>query len=180
MDLWVRVSEEINPATGEVTYKHVRPWLTIWIDNASRKILAWDLYAGDPSTDHILISFRRGVIAHGVPESVWVDNGKDFDSYALHGHTKRERRSRRGINREYIFGTFAMLGVKAHNVQAFHGQSKTCERLFSTIEGQVCRLFPDAYCGNTPAHCPEGLQRRLDAGKAPTLEELHLADDLVT
>jgi len=175
MDLWVRTGQSVDERTGLVSYRHVRPTLTVWMDNASRKILAWDLYTGDPSTDHIIVSFRRAVLAYGVPESVWVDNGKDYDSYALHGRTKRERRSRRTVNREFIFGTFALLGVKAHNVQTYHGQSKVVERFFGTMEGQLCRLFPESYCGNTPAHRPEGLQERLDAGKAPTLDEVAAA-----
>jgi putative transposase len=176
LDLWVRTGEKVNTATGEVTYKHERPWITVWQDNASRKIVGYDLYVGDPSTDNIILAFRRAVIAHGVPESVWVDNGKDYDSFALHGRTKKERRQRRGnVDRELIFGIFALMNVKAHNVQKYHGQSKLSERYFGTMEGQFCRLFPDAYCGNKPDARPEGLTKRLAAGKAPTLAELREA-----
>jgi hypothetical protein len=175
LDLFVRIGETVDQVTGEVKYTHVRPTITVWIDNSSRKHLAFDLYAGDPCTDNIIVSFRRAVLAYGAPLKVYVDNGKDYDSYALHGRTKRERWKRSEINGTFIFGTFAALGVEAHNVQKYHGQSKLIERFFGTMENQFCRLFPDAYCGNSPANRPEGLQERLDAGKAPTMEEVKAA-----
>lgn len=172
LDLWVRVETGVDTQTGEVKFKNVRPWLTLWMDNASRKILAWEIYDGDPCTDRIITTFRAACLAHGLPESVWVDNGKDYDSFALHGRTKRQRR---GINRELIYGLFTQAQVKAHNVQPYHGQSKPVERFFRTMENQFCRLFPDAYCGNSPSARPDDLQERLDAGKAPTLAEVKAA-----
>jgi len=92
LDLWVKIGETVDQQTGEVKYRHARPNLTVWFDNASRKVLAWDLYVGDPSTDHIVVSLRRAVMAYGAPEHVYVDNGKDYDSFSLHGRTKAERR----------------------------------------------------------------------------------------
>ena len=175
LDLWVRVGESVDQKTGEVKYRNVRLWITVWFDEASRKVVAWIIYVGDPCTDMILLAFRRGVKEHGVPESVWVDNGRDYDSFALHGRTKKQRRSRKAAAEEFVFGTFALAGVKAHNVLPFSAQSKLVERFFGTMEAQFCRLFPDAYCGNTPGNRPEGLQERLAAGKAPTLEEVQEA-----
>ncbi|MEI8194733.1 MAG: transposase domain-containing protein [Phycisphaerae bacterium] len=171
-DVWVRVGEKINPTTGEVKYQHVRPWVTVWTDCRSRKIVGYDLYIGDPSTDRIILAFRRAVIVHGVPESVYVDCGRDYLSYALNGYTRRQHfAKKKGIEKDIIFGIFSLMDVKMHHVQPYHGQSKNIERMFGTLEGQFGRSFADAYCGRSPAHRPEDLQERLDAGKAPTFEE---------
>jgi len=171
LDLFVRIGETLNKETGEVKYRNARPWLTLWIDNGSRKVMGWDLYVGDPCTDNIILSFRRAIVAYGVPETVYVDNGKDYDSFALHGRTKKERFRKHHIDGRFLFGTFALADVEAHNVHKYHGQSKLIERFFGTMEGQFCRMF-DSYCGNSPANRPEGLQERLNARKAPTLEEV--------
>lgn len=170
-DVWVRTGVQVDTKTGEERYTHARPWLTAWQDVRSRKIVGWEIFEGDPNTDKIIISLSRAIDAHGAPESAWVDNGKDFDSYALHGRTKKERFAARGkLDVTYIHGIFAQLQIKAHNVQPYHGQSKPIERFFGTLEGQFGKLW-DSYCGNKPENRPEGLQGRLDAGKAPTMAE---------
>ena len=175
MDVLVRVGEEIDKASGEVKPIHARPWLTVWQDYRSRKIMGYDLFAGDPCTDNILISFRCAAKAHGLPETIWVDNGRDYDAHALHGRTKKERRARVvKIDREHTYGVFAMLNIKARNVQTYHGQSKPIERVFLTLEEQFGKGW-DTYCGRSPENRPEGLQERIDAGKAPTLEEFRQA-----
>ncbi|HUO07071.1 MAG TPA: Mu transposase C-terminal domain-containing protein [Phycisphaerae bacterium] len=164
--------ERANLNTGEVKRRHARPWLTVWQDCRSRKIVGWAVYASDPNTDCILLALHRAVKSHGVPKECAVDNGKDFDSFALHGRTKRERHTR--IDREIVTGAFALLTIKPHNVEKYHGQSKPCERFFGTLEGRFGKTWP-TYCGNKPENRPEGLQDRLDKGQAPTLEEFTAA-----
>jgi transposase InsO family protein len=112
---------------------HARPWLTVWQDVRSRKVVGWELFVGDPCTDNIILAFRRAVMKHGVPESVWTDNGRDYDSWALQGRTKKERHAARGrFDSPRLHGIFAQLKVQAHNVQPYHGQSKPVERFFGT------------------------------------------------
>jgi hypothetical protein len=112
---------------------------------------------------------HRAAKSHGVPKECAVDNGKDFDAFALHGRTKRERRKLM-VDSERVVGAFALLTIKPHNVQKYHGQSKPCERFFGTLESRFGKLWP-TYCGNKPENRPEGLQDRLDRGQAPTLED---------
>lgn len=173
-DVMVRTGEKIDPQTGVVKYTHERPWLTAWQDCRSRKIVGFVVYLGDPNSDRIIFALGRAVRVHGVPINGAVDNGKDFDSYALHGRTKKERRSRKAIDPKRIAGAFALLDIKVSNVQPYHGQSKPIERFFGTFEDRFGKRWL-TYCGRSPEHKPEGLQDRLDAGKAPTLEEFAAA-----
>ena len=147
--------------------RHVRPWLTAWQDLRSRKIVGWQVFAEAPNTDTILAAFRDGVLSFGVPESVLIDNGKDFDSYALHGRTKQQRRA--GVDPSKASGVFAMLNVRARFCWPYHGQSKPIERWFGTVADEV-RAW-ETYCGNAPGNRPEDLGRQLARDKAPTLEE---------
>jgi putative transposase len=98
--------------------KLCRPWLTAWQDLRSRMIVGWTIRAEDPNTEAILVAFRSAVLAWGVPETVYHDNGKDYDSYALHGRTKRDRWERRRLKLplevERSAGVFAGLGITAH------------------------------------------------------------------
>lgn len=179
-DVLIRTRTTINRRTGEQKHHHARPWLTAWEDVRSRKIVGYDLYIGDPCADRIIVSFRRAVLAHGVPVGVLFDQGKDFSSFAFFGATKKQRRrmQREGADRQqegqWIAGIFHNLDVKARQARPYRGQSKPIERWFGTMEDRFGRLWP-SYCGNKPENKPEGLQARLDAGKAPTLEEFAAA-----
>lgn len=149
--------------------KIVRPWLTAWQDLRSRKIVGWYIAAHDPNTESILKALRPAVLSHGIPEKVQVDNGKDFDSHALQGRTKQQRR-RGDFDPTRLNGVFGGLGIDARNVLPYHGQSKPIERFFRTLEDRFGRTF-DTYCGNSPENKPDDLQAKLKAGRAPTLEE---------
>jgi hypothetical protein len=151
--------------------KLVRPWLTAWMDMRSRKIVGWCVFAHDPNSNTIISALKRGILSHGVPEGVTIDNGKDFSAWVLHGSTKWQRRKGK-VNLEAgrVEGILNHLGTKASFVLKYHGQSKVIERGFGTAADQFCRSWP-TYCGNSPSDRPEELERRLAAGEAPTLEE---------
>jgi hypothetical protein len=152
----------------------VRPWLTAWMDMRSRRIMGWCIYGHAPNQNSILSALRGGILEHGVPESVCIDNGKDFDSYAFHGRTKQQRwqiqRGRIEIDENRIVGIFNHLQCAAHFCWAYHGQSKPIERWFGTLEDRFGRTWP-TYCGNKPENKPEILADQLDAGAAPALAE---------
>lgn len=154
--------------------KLIRPWITAWQDMRSRMIVGCHVFAHDPNQDTILLAFRYGVEAHGVPEQVYVDNGKDYDSYALNGQTKRDRFLRRRLRVSYapeqFSGVFGELGVQVVHCEPYHGQSKPIERFFGTLESRFCRFGWPTYCGNSPADKPEDLQLQIERGNAPTLE----------
>jgi transposase InsO family protein len=148
---------------------HGRPWLTCWMDVASRRVVGWHITGAEPNTDTILRALRMGLQLHGLPGQVQVDNGKDFDAAALQGRTKRQRRA--GVDGDRMRGVFGLLGIDVQHVQPYHGQSKPVERLFRTMADRFSRTY-DTYCGSTTGDRPEGLQDRIEGGKAPTLEEL--------
>ena len=151
--------------------KIVRPWLTAWMDMRSRRVVGWCLYAHDPNTNSIVSALRNGCERFGVPESLYVDNGKDFDSYALHGRTKwQRRRGKVQVDTEHVGGILRGLGCEARFCWAYHGQSKPIERWFGTLEDQFGKRWP-TYCGNKPENKPENLGAKLERGQAPELAD---------
>ena len=152
----------------------VRPWLTAWMDMRSRRIVGACIAGHAPNQNSILSALRGGILDNGIPESVYIDNGKDYDSYAFHGRTKQERwkiqRGRVEIEEGRITGIFNHLACRAHFCWAYHGQSKPIERFFGTLEDHFGRTWP-TYCGNKPDNKPEILPQQLAGGAAPTLEE---------
>jgi hypothetical protein len=155
--------------------KFVRPWLSAWQDARSRKIVGFSIFTHDPNQDSILAAFRAGVVDCGVPQRVYVDNGKDYDCYALQGMTKQQRRKVRvSLDAEHVAGVFGQLGVMVTHCEPYHGQSKPIERFFNTLEDRFGRTW-ETYCGKDPAHRPEDLPQKLKAGRAPSLEDFAAA-----
>jgi hypothetical protein len=152
--------------------KLLRPWLTAWQDVRSRLLVGWYLFAHDPNTDTILFALGDAVKAHGVPDELYVDNGKEFDSKALQGFTKAERRAKvqfvEGVREKS--GVLAGLGIGITHCVPYHGQSKPIERFFRTLKDEFAKMQP-TYCGGTPAEKPDDLAAKLGRGVAPSLED---------
>jgi putative transposase len=150
--------------------KHVRPWLTCFMDMRSRKIVGWLIYAHDPNGDVILAAFRDGCVSCGLPDWVYFDNGKDFSAEFLHGSTKQQRRKGGALlDESQTRAVFVGLGVQSKFCWAYHGQSKPVERFFGTVE-LWNKTWP-TYVGNSTENKPENLQDQLARGHAPTLKE---------
>lgn len=155
--------------------KVARPWLTAWQDVRSRAIVGWLIYLGDPNSDQILATFGIAARVYGLPIKLQIDNGKDFDAKDIQGETKNARRARiqKGEIRpdlKPIDGAMPTLGVACKHVWPYHGQSKPVERYFGTICDQFSRTW-ETYCGPHTRAKPEGLDQRIAAGLAPTLDD---------
>jgi hypothetical protein len=177
-DVFVKTGERLDSRTGEKIPQYARPWLTAWMDERSRKLVGYTIFTHDPNQDTILESFFIAVGECGVPAKIRIDNGKDYDSFALQGMTKKQRRRLRvQYDAEQLRGVFGQIGVKVAHVEIYHGQSKVIERFFGTLEDRFGRTW-ETYCGNKPENRPEDFQQKLDRGLAPTLSDFIAAFEL--
>jgi transposase InsO family protein len=138
----------------------IRPWLTVWMDWRTRRIVGWML-SDSPNSSTILGSFRMGMkdpANCGGPAEVRIDNGKDFASYVFHGSTKQERRAQMspGIDEGIVRGIYAMLSIAVHFAQPYGPNGKSrCERFFGDL-ASFARLF-DEFCGINSETKPDRL-----------------------
>lgn len=138
--------------------KWVRPWLTAWLDMRSRTMVGWHINAG-PNQTTVLQAMKRGLVKYGPPDTVKIDNGKDYDSEMWTGTTKVRRRKavRAGyIDEPMVAGIYAMMDVGASFAKPYHPQSKNIERFFDTFDTQFVKAMP-TYCGKDSARRPDGL-----------------------
>ena len=156
--------------------KPTRPWLTAWQDMRSRMIVGWSMFCHDPNADVVLSSFRAAALGHGVPECVYLDNGKDFDARMLQGLTKAQRRALAGslggevagIDRR---GVFPQLGCEVRHARPYNAKAKPIERTFRSFKDRFM-VWHDGYVGGKPEDKPHDLARAIKAGKLLTFEEL--------
>jgi transposase InsO family protein len=136
-DVWVR--NDLFP--GVSTNAAVRPWLTAIIDMRSRKIVgtAW---SATPSSHTISSALRVGIESFGIPQILYVDNGKDY-----------EKVGRIDFSPE-CSGVLVRLGIQPQYCLPRHPQSKLIESWFGTVRKRFDCLWP-SYCGAGPKERPE-------------------------
>jgi transposase InsO family protein len=159
--------------------KVIRPYLTTFQDWRSRRIVGWAL-SPSPSTDVILAALHDALadpMNGGPPTYAIVDHGKDFESYALHGITKAERRAGKAsvqIDEPIFRGVFGRLGIEVVFAQPYGPQGKAREeRSFATIAARFDKSLPH-YTGKDTTRKPEDLTERVRKQRhlMPTLERL--------
>jgi len=171
MDLLCRIT---SPEGGVRIF---RPQLTLWLDWRTRRVVGWAL-SDLPDSSTILAALRMGLLDEankGGPAQVWIDNGRDFACYSLHGETKqmRTRRRKLDLDNPATGGLFGRLGIEPHFSLKFNPQGKArCERIFATIGARFDKTFA-TYTGKNTVDKPEKLEAVIKAAKTiPSFEHV--------
>lgn len=142
----------------------VRPWLSAWEDMRSRRVFyCFTPQAPDSST--VINALANGIRATGmrVPETAYIDNGKDYDCYTLQGVTKAQRIGRHKFRVQVDpqrGGILGSAGIDVLHARPYNPKAKPVERFFRTYSEAVDKFEP-TYTGNKPANKPEGLEEKV-------------------
>lgn len=145
VDVWVRTPR------GEIA----RPVVSVWMDWRSRAIAGIRLtYSGTEQS--LLLAFRDGADAFGLPAFVHVDNGRNFSAWSWTGGApKRRPPTNRADAIETQNGVFSLCGITPQWATPYCPNSKArLERFFRTLTEQLWKAFP-SYCGGCPDDRPE-------------------------
>jgi putative transposase len=130
-------SEKYRTASGEV-----RPWITLCIDRRSRLIMAAIFSYDKPDRHTVAAAIRDAVLITehkpygGVPDEIWVDNGKEL----LSGHIQQLTQH---------------LKVILHRCKLHCPQEKgTVERFFGTFNTRLWSTLPGYVSSNTVERNP--------------------------
>jgi putative transposase len=170
-DVWVADGHTLsfdimNPKTG----KAQRMTMIMVLDWASRYPVGASL-AYTEDSQHIQIAFRNAFLNYGgVPQFVYLDNGKAFRSKLFN-----ERWEAHDLSSE-LGGIFPRLGVQVAFAESYNAKAKIIERFFKTFQERFER-FISSFRGASVADKPATLMRnekwakKLFEFKPPTLEE---------
>jgi len=148
--------------------KAVRPTIAMWEDLASRQIVGYAAVPRASDASVIGLSFTRlvrgGLAPHsaGIPEQVYIDNGKDFNAAHVRG--------RKVYPTQLQLGLWAALGCKVTNAWPFNPQSKPIESLFNTLTKRMEHNYP-GWTGRDAKDKPEKLAREERNGDLLTWPE---------
>lgn len=148
--------------------KPQRPLMLAIQDLYSGKILAWRI-AENEGADTVRLAFGDLFREHGVPDLVWLDNGRGFASKWITGGSANRFRFK--TKPEDPVGVLTALGCEVRFTRPYSGRSKPIERAFRTLcdHGAKHPEFQGAYTGNSPMAKPEDYASRavpLDVFKA--------------
>lgn len=133
-DVWVRN----DFFSGLPQNAALRPWITAIVDMRTRKCMG-AVWCANPSSHSISSALRIAIKAWGIPDTFYIDNGKDYASIG-----------RIDMSPE-ASGVLAQLGIEPQYCIPKHPQSKLIERWFGTMHERFDKLWHPFYCGSSSA-----------------------------
>ncbi len=166
------IKENIRALIESVEQKHkkpVFPWITVWSDFKTGKWLSWFLHAEDPNSDHIFQAFYDAASVYGLPEKIYIDNGKDYRCRDFSGG-KRVYKLREHFDETKARSLMAALNIEVHFSTPYNGQTKPIERDFKIQKEWFDKLMP-GYRGGNIKERPEILADEIKQGKIINIED---------
>lgn len=153
---WISDHAQIDVAVsfnGTVCF----PWVTVFRDAKTSKWLGWFLHADSPNSDHIFQAFYYGVLNFGIPEDVYLDNGKDYRCKDFAGGRTRVIKVKHKNNGGSLIQN---LGINIHFALPYNAQTKPVERDFLKIKEFLSKGFV-GYRGGKITERPEKLKNEI-------------------
>lgn len=156
----------------------IKPKLVAWIDVRSRVIMG-DMLCRDANSDILKRSLLKMLFSDpgGVPEYLYIDNGKDYTAKTMTG---RDRNDRSGFDfDDETKGFYQSIGIKdAHRALPYEPWNKgQIERSFETICNKFTKWFK-SYTGTltgsrTDAKIEKDIKHMLERGELLSMEEFY-------
>lgn len=175
---WIADNHTFDVQTKGADGSVHRLYLTAFFD-ARSGIFTGCYVTSAPSSQATLIALRKGIIKYGIPENIYVDNGREFLTFDVGGLGHRTKKSQKG--KFTPPPVFERLGIKMTNALVRNAKAKIIERRFRDVKDRLSRLFP-TYTGGNVVERPERLKKVIkDNDNIPTDYEFTQAvEDILT
>ena len=136
-----------------------RVYLMAIQDIFSRKILSWALTEAE-TWEAVRTIIGQMVEKHGLPERLYMDNGRAFASKKISGGAKSRHRFK--ITEDEVAGLLKTLDIEARFVNTYSGQSKPIERGWGDLAENISKhpAMAGCYTGRSTQHKPENYGTR--------------------
>lgn len=173
---WVSDHAQIDVAVnfnGTVCF----PWVTVFRDIKTSKWLGWFLHAEAPNSDHIFQAFYYGVVKYGIPDDIYLDNGKDYRCKDFAGGREQSVKINHSTNKENSL--MKNIGVNVHFALPYNAQTKPVERDFLKVKTFLSKGFV-GYRGGKITERPEKLKDEIKNNKIMQFDAFKvLFDDFI-
>jgi putative transposase len=175
-EIWVADHHQLDVAVRRHDGTLGFPWLTMYQDVRSRKIVGFVLVS-KPSSDSINICLHNAISEYGVPAQVLLDNGKDFKSRWFTGEAKgrrykiKEDSIKVSHNQPLLKGIYGDLGIKLIWAIPYNAKAKQIESYFNVFERDFGKFMP-GYRGRNTQERPERLKAEWREARVCDFDEI--------
>ena len=162
---WVADNHTFDVITQGGNGQRHRLYLTAFFDARSGIFTGCHVTTA-PSSQSTLIALRKGILKYGIPENIYVDNGREFLTHDTGGLGHRKKKPKNGEERFEVPPVFERLGIHMTNAIVRNAKAKIIERRFRDIKDHLSRLF-ETYTGGNVVEKPEKLKGVLKNGEIP-------------
>lgn len=162
---WIADNHTFDIITMGANGKRHRLYLTAFFDARSGIFTGCHVTTA-PSSQSTLVALRKGILKYGIPDNIYVDNGREFLTYDIGGLGHRKKKPKNGQEPFSPPPVFERLGIKMTNAIVRNAKAKIIERRFEDIKNQLSRLF-ETYTGGNVLEKPEKLKGVLKNGEIP-------------
>ena len=165
------------------------PWVTVFRDVKTSKWLGWFLHLDAPNSDHIFQTFYYAVQKFGIPNDVYLDNGKDYRCKDFAGgrhkpcepSTTGARKQKAGKITVQHFkdkenSLLRNLGIDVLFALPYNAQTKPIERDFLKVKTFMSKGFV-GYRGGKITERPEKLKNEIKNNKIMQFDEFKTVFD---
>ena len=149
------------------------PWVTVFRDVKTSKWLGWFLHKESPNSDHIFQAFYYGVTNFGIPNDVYLDNGKDYRCKDFAGGREHSIKVEHSPKENSLITN---LGISVHFALPYNAQTKPVERDFLKIKEYLSKGCV-GYRGGKITERPEKLKKEIKQNKILSFEEFKVIFD---
>ena len=82
-----------------------RPYLTAFLDARSGIFTGFHI-TYNPCSEATLIALRKGILKYGIPDNIYVDNGREFLTFDIGGLGHRKKKPKDGEEKSYYREAF--------------------------------------------------------------------------
>ena len=161
--IWVSDGHDTNTFVIGEDGKSVRPVIVAWMDEKSRMIMGWSIDITE-NTDLIIDSLCNAVEKHGIPQTVYIDNGKAY----INKRTTSEDQEKYIMEKR--FTTYEMLGCSVHRARPYNAREKSIERKWARLDSDLSKWLK-GYAGKDILSKPKKTELEIKHNRLITLEE---------
>ena len=173
-EYWIADTHTFDVMTQGGNGKPHRLYLTAFMDARSGIFVGCHV-SDTNSSQNVLVALRRGILRYGLPDNIYVDNGREYLNKDVGGTGHRTKGRAKNADGNEWRGwddtkdfvpppIFTRMGIKMTNAIVRNARAKTIERRFCDVKNQISRLF-DTFCGGTVVEKPEQLKQFLKNGE---------------
>lgn len=154
----------------------VRFWISAVLDMRSWKVLYYVLKTSTPNSQDIIDVYLGAVARYGVPNTVYLDNGKDYRSKDFSGRTRKVRIEH---DETWMRSVLGQTGVaRVIFATPFNAKAKRIERWFLKLHEGFERILCKGYTGTNTVARTDELKRMIKRGDVLGYEDFIVMLDL--